>query len=133
MSGLSAKDISRFEQRLRARHTELREHIRDVLLESKREDFAELAGLVHDRGEAAVADLLTSANLATVDREVGELRDVEAALERIRVGSYGICDDCDSEIERERLDANPTARRCIDCERQREISRAGGRDQTPSL
>ena len=133
MAKLSTKDINRLEQRLRARHMELREHIRSALLESKRQDYAELAGLVHDRGEESVADVLTSANFAAVDREVGELRDVEDALERIRVGSYGVCDACGGEIERERLEAYPTARRCIDCERQHEVSRAGGRDQTPSL
>lgn len=133
MTKLSARDIGRFEQRLRTRQTELREHIRDALLESKREDFAELAGRVHDRGEEAVADLLTAANFAAVDREVSELRDIESALERIRVGSYGVCDACGGDIERERLEAYPTARRCIDCERDREIGRVGGRDQTPSL
>lgn len=133
MAKLTTTDIKRFEQRLRARHAALRQHVRDVLLESKREDFAELAGRVHDRGEEAVADLLTSTNVAVLDREVHELRDVEAALQRIRTGTYGVCDTCGDDIERERLEAYPTAERCVDCERDREVGRAGGRDPTPSI
>jgi RNA polymerase-binding transcription factor len=133
MTKLTTTDTKRFEQRLRARHAELRQHVRDVLLESKREDFAELAGRVHDRGEEAVADLLTSTNVAVLEREVNELRDVEAALQRIRTGSYGVCDTCGDDIERERLEAYPAAERCVDCERDREVGRAGGRDQTPSI
>jgi RNA polymerase-binding transcription factor len=133
MARLTTADIKRFEQRLRARHVELRQHIRDVLLESKREDFAELAGRVHDRGEEAVADLLASTNVAVLDREVNELGAVEAALQRIRTGTYGVCDACGDDIERERLEAYPSAERCVDCERDREVGRAGGRDQTPSI
>lgn len=133
MARLTAADTKRFEQRLRERHAQLLEHIRAVLLESKREDFAELAGRVHDRGEEAVADLLTGTNFAVLDREVKELRDIEAAFERIRTGTYGVCDTCGDDIERERLEAYPTAERCVDCERDRELGRAGGRDQTPSI
>lgn len=133
MPTLPARDIKRFEQRLRAREAALREHIRAALLETKRQDYAELAGLVHDRADEAVADLVTGANFAAIDREVDELHEVEDALERVRTGSYGVCDACGETIERERLDAYPTARRCIECEHRREAGRAGGRDQTPSL
>lgn len=133
MPDLSAKEIKRLEQRLRARDAVLREHIRAALLETKRQDYAELAGLVHDRAEEAVADIVTGANFAAIDREVNELREIEDALERIRTGGYGVCEACGETIEPERLDAYPTARRCIECERRREIGRAGGRDQTPSL
>ena len=133
MSKLSANEIQRHAQRIRARHAALREHIRNVLLESKHDEFAQLAGQVHDRGEESVADLFVSTNLALLDREIHELRDVEDALQRIRVGSFGACDDCGEEIERERLDAYPSAKHCIDCEREHETRRAAGRDQTPSL
>lgn len=133
MSKLTAKDIERYERDLRARQAQLRERIRDMLLETKRDDFIELAGRVHDRAEEAVADLLASTNITMLDREVAELRDVEDALARIRAETYGTCETCGEPIQRERLGAYPSARHCIDCERRQEIGRAGGRDQTPSL
>ena len=133
MSTLTNTDLHRYEQRLRAQQAALREHIQNVLLDSKRDELTQLAGRVHDRGEEAVADLLASTSLALIDREVSELRDTEAALQRIRVGTFGDCESCGDPIERERLDAYPSARRCIDCEREHEVRNAGGRDQTPTL
>lgn len=133
MSKLTNTDIQRYQQRLRAQHAALREHIQNILLDSKRDEFTQLAGRVHDRGEESVADLLASTSLALIDREVGELRDMEAALKRISTGIFGQCDVCGDDIERDRLDAYPSAKRCVDCERDHELRSAGGRDQTPSL
>lgn len=43
------------------------------------------------------------------------LRDVEAALERMKTGTYGICTNCKKEIPLERLEANPEAAVCLAC------------------
>lgn len=42
------------------------------------------------------------------------LSEVDAALERMRDGSYGICDACHDPVEQERLLADPLVRLCID-------------------
>lgn len=133
MPKLTHTELQRYERRIRAQYTALREHIQNVLLDSKQDEFTQLAGRVHDRGEESVADLLASTSLALIDREVSELRDMEAALKRIRTGTYGECDVCGDDIEAERLEASPSVKRCIDCERDHELRSAGGRDQTPSL
>lgn len=46
-----------------------------------------------------------------------ELRMVDAALQRIAEGSYGVCVDCGGAIARERLEVLPEAARCITCQR----------------
>jgi len=43
------------------------------------------------------------------------LSEIEAALERIKNNSYGICEECKSIINYERMRALPYARRCIKC------------------
>lgn len=133
MPALSDNDITQFEQRLTKRREELRWLIHDALIASKREDYIELAGSVHDAGEESVAELLADMSLATLDREVDELRDVEAALARIAGGTYGQCTDCGDDIGRARLDAYPTAKRCLRCQNAYETRKRGGRDATPSL
>ena len=56
----------------------------------------------------------------------GELaREIEAALERIKEGTYGLCEECGGPIKRERLFAIPYARLCIECQRKAEAQ--GGR------
>jgi len=130
---LQTEDLERFERRLAKRREELRWLIHDALVASKREDYIELAGSVHDAGEESVAELLADMRLSTLDREVDELRDVEAALARIADGAYGRCVVCGDDIGRERLDAYPTAKRCLTCQTKYETDKRGGRDATPSL
>lgn len=54
-----------------------------------------------------------------------ELRDVDAALERIEAGTYGKCVLCGKEISQERLEALPQTPHCIDCEREQEKAEMG--------
>jgi phosphoserine phosphatase RsbU/P len=42
------------------------------------------------------------------------LSEVDAALDRLAVGSYGLCETCHEPIEAERLAADPLARVCLD-------------------
>ncbi len=132
MPDLSEKQLQQFEQRLRNRREELREIIHRELANSKQEDFTELAGMVHDAGDESFAELLRGINIATRTRELEEIRDVEASLERIKNGIYGTCIECNDKIALDRLDAYPTAKRCINCQSRHE-NRRGGRDATPSL
>lgn len=133
MARLTEPDVQRFQRLLAKRREELRWLVHDALIESKRNDYIELAGAVHDAGEEAVANLLSEMDLSQLGREVEELGDVEAALERIRDGTFGKCTDCGDAIDRERLAAYPTAKRCIACQTRRETAKRGGRDATPSL
>lgn len=52
---------------------------------------------------------------ASGDRRAVQLREIDAALRRIDEGSYGDCALCQEPINPRRLDADPTARLCIDC------------------
>ena len=52
---------------------------------------------------------------ASGQRRATQLREIEAALRRIDDGSYGDCRACEEPIDPRRLEADPTARLCIDC------------------
>ena len=49
-----------------------------------------------------------------------ELAKIDAALRRLDDGTFGDCLDCDEAIAPARLEANPTAARCVGCEEARE-------------
>ncbi len=117
---LTKNQIRDFKTLLDKRFLELREEIRDELLESDDQTYIELAGLVHDIGEASVADLLVDIQLADIDRHINEIRDIDAALLRIAAGDYGACTDCGDSIAIDRLQAWPTARRCHRCQVKQE-------------
>lgn len=44
-----------------------------------------------------------------------KLKDVDVALEKIKDGTYGVCEKCGKKITEERLLACPEARTCLKC------------------
>jgi len=59
-------------------------------------------------------------NLNLIQNEQETLRDIEDALAKIEDGTYGVCESCESPIQKTRLKALPQARLCLDCKRQEE-------------
>ena len=105
-----------FKEELNDRFLKTREVISQELLSSDEQQYIDLAGEVHDLGEASLADLLVDLQLASIHRHVQEIRDIDAALMRIAGGDYGYCTDCRASIKFERLQAYPTAKRCRPCQ-----------------
>lgn len=56
-----------------------------------------------------------SDNLAVENTLEKKLQDIIEALSEMENGTYGICKNCNEEIDIERLRANPSARTCIKC------------------
>ncbi len=54
------------------------------------------------------------------ERAAIELRRIDAALARIRGGTYGQCAGCGEPIAAERLDAHPAVALCLSCAEARE-------------
>ena len=73
-------------------------------------------GLALDRREPETDDTEAAVTAAAVERDSVELRQIEAALERMREGMYGLCPDCGGALTWARLDAKPEAARCVACE-----------------
>jgi DnaK suppressor protein len=131
MSHLSAQQTREFDQLLAERHKNLVHEVHEELMESKDERYQALAGELHDSAEESVADLISDLHYRRVDQLAQELYGVEGAMARLRNGSYGMCEECNSEINIERLRAVPTASRCIDCQERHEHSY--NPQATPSL
>jgi DnaK suppressor protein len=86
-----------FEKRVNRIH----EHARDPLESDSAEQAAQL-------GNVAV--------VAALEREaVHQIADIDAALERIVSGTYGICVTCGDCISKQRLEARPASTACLDC------------------
>jgi len=74
------------------------------------------------RGEPDMLDQAAEDEQASVardlsERELKELREIDAALGRLEGGGYGRCESCGRSIPRRRLRAIPEARLCAACAR----------------
>lgn len=54
--------------------------------------------------------------------ETAALEQIDAALERMATGTYGICSDCGEPITAARLQSMPQALRCIACQGKAELA-----------
>ena len=133
MTHLDSSTLEAQKRRLRARAAELRHEILDTLERSDEEQYSKVAGQVPDREDASFADLIVDVNFAEVDRDVGELRAIDDALLRINDGRYGVCEECGGPISAARLNAEPTAIRCIRCQEAFGHTRSQAPRRTPSL
>lgn len=124
MNDLTKEQLEHLTGQIRARKARLLEEIRQVLARSGNERYADLVGEAGDAGDESVASLLRDVAEAEIIRDVGEVRDITAAEQRLSAGRYGICIDCEIGIDYRRLEAYPTAKRCLPCQQHREKTRA---------
>ena len=93
--------------------------MRAELLREVSESYATCRELGQD-GVPDIGDMSANAysrdvlfNLSETQRQ--QILDIDAALERIANGEYGICMKCGEEIAPRRLEVRPFSRYCIEC------------------
>ena len=79
----------------------------DRLVDNAASDTEAKEEFNHDRFEAMINELR------------GDDESVDAALSRIKKGTYGFCTNCRKLIDTDRLAAVPTATLCMNCEAKR--------------
>lgn len=117
--------------RLHHRAAQLRGEIQRTLERSSDETHVRIAEQARDTEDDSFSNLIVDLNLAEIDRDADELRRIDTALARLSEGSYGLCEDCGQRIPEARLEAEPTALRCIHCQELYEKTHAG--NSTPRL
>jgi len=80
---------------------------------------------VGDEGDAAMDGAQSEINSQLAALESRELSQIEAAIQQIRDGNYGICSSCSEKITLERLKALPFTTSCIRCQRLEEDQNQG--------
>lgn len=121
MSHLGHVELDKITRKLRERQRALLEEVRDEFDQRDNQQLIELMrGEPGDSGDVSLADALADMNILRADRQINDLRDIDAAFARMKAGVFGICTDCGAEIPAGRLLAYPTAKRCMACQQRRE-------------
>lgn len=87
----------------------------DMIEASKLQTNSLQDSLDHSREQS---DLITSFEIQ--ERYIYERREILAAFERIKNGSFGECDDCSDGIPAKRLLLQPSASLCVGCQQRKE-------------
>jgi DnaK suppressor protein len=108
----------------------LRAEIAAALKQPGDSDTIHLANHLAEIDDDAVADLETTLEVAALERDLAELRALDAAGARLHGPDYGVCADCEEEIPFRRLTANPAATRCTACQASFELKQGAPRSGT---
>jgi Prokaryotic dksA/traR C4-type zinc finger len=87
---------------------------RDHLVETRTSGLVERRVLVSVGGDSTVGGASWELDQELLDTFDHELAEIEAALDRVALGTYGRCEDCGAPISEARLHAVPWSRHCID-------------------
>ncbi|TWU07092.1 General stress protein 16O [Symmachiella macrocystis] len=96
---------------------------RDDLREKLAED---LSSLGPSTSPGDICDEASEGSKKEIDSQLAalesrELTQIETAIKLIRLGRYGMCEDCETKIPVARLKALPYTPLCIECQRKREL------------
>jgi DnaK suppressor protein len=125
-------DTKALKSKLLTRQAELSEILNNYIADHEGKQTVESFIEVADIGEKSVDDFLRELELSYISQEVKEIAAINAALRRMDSGDYGKCLECGNDIASGRLDINPAAERCIDCQTRYEREH-GTKDYNPSL
>ena len=113
---MNKKDLEYFATKLKAEKAELEHDLAEIGERNPQSaggwDATSGGMEVDNADENEVADKLEQLdeNTGIATQLEKQLNEVKAALTRIEKGTYGNCEKCGKEIERGRVEANPSAR-----------------------
>jgi DnaK suppressor protein len=110
------RELEKIEKELQRRRNELLGQAldpNDSDLRSERENLL-------DSGDVASQEVNQSFKIRLREREEKLLKKIDVALNRMKEGDFGVCEDCGEAIEVKRLMARPVTTFCIDCKSRQE-------------
>ena len=115
------ENLSELEDLLRRRKTQLADDVLGLERETRdasEADHVHRNHLAESGSDAAEQDM----RLSRMESAGDEIVEIDEALDRIRDGTYGTCEECGTAIALERLRAIPYARLCIPCKAAEEAA-----------
>jgi DnaK suppressor protein len=101
-------NYSRIEKKLREERAALQNRLDKLKSDATASHSADSAEQAQERENDEVVDAIGNETRITLAK-------IDAALDRIREGSYGQCEGCGEPIAEARLEALPHTTRCIRC------------------
>jgi len=112
---MNKKDLEYFREVLNGQLADLLGHGEETVSE-----MIEEKEMFPDPTDRALFESTQNFTLRIRDRERKLIAKVKEALERIDEGSFGICEDCEEEIPKKRLEARPVTTLCVACKTRAE-------------
>jgi DnaK suppressor protein len=115
-SVMDKKRLDYYKKKLVARREELMKTIARTEEEGRQADDDQTVDLADKAANSYTKEFLFG--MTNTDRTILSL--IDAALKRIQANEYGLCANCQEEMQQKRLEAVPWAKHCINCQEKAE-------------
>jgi DnaK suppressor protein len=115
-AGMDKKRLEYYKKKLLTRREELTKTIARTQEEGRTADEDPTVDLADKAANSYTKEFLFG--MTNTDRRV--LNMIDAALKRIQTDEYGVCANCQEELQQKRLEAVPWAKHCIACQEKME-------------
>jgi len=113
---MDKKRLDYYKKKLVTRREELMKTIARTEEEGRQADDDPTVDLADKAANSYTKEFLFG--MTNTDRVI--LNQIEAALKRIDTDDYGVCANCQEELQQKRLEAVPWAKHCIGCQEKAE-------------
>jgi DnaK suppressor protein len=114
MSNIDKKRLDYYKKKLMARREELMRTIARTEEEGRQADDDPTVDLADKAANSYTKEFLFG--MTNTDRTI--LNMIDEALTRIKGNEYGLCANCQEEMQQKRLEAVPWAKHCITCQQK---------------
>jgi len=73
-----------------------------------------------DEADLAATEINRNLSIRLIERETNLFHKIDRALEKISLGTYGLCEGCEEPLDFYRLKARPVASLCVSCKEEQE-------------
>ena len=115
-AGMDKKRLEYYKKKLLVRREELTKTIARTQEEGRTADEDPTVDLADKAANSYTKEFLFG--MTNTDRTI--LNMIDAALKRIQADEYGVCANCQEELQQKRLEAVPWAKHCIACQEKME-------------
>lgn len=91
--------------------------LRDDLFRKLGKDYNAQFDIPNDLEDLSVIDHIEDLGLGVSDIRKEELVRIDESLRKLDQGTYGVCERCGTNIEDERLEVEPYAMHCVNCQK----------------
>lgn len=116
MSHINKVLLTELQIQLTLSFAELRQDIINILNESEHKEHHLTAIELEKASPDELVETLNKIEIYSISEKTLTLKSIDAALNNIEIGMYGLCADCEAEIEINQLVLHPTIQRCPVCE-----------------
>ena len=121
--GLSKSELNEFKALLLTRKKVLQGDVKtleDEACKKGSEAAGDLSTLPMHLADLGTDSHEQDVSLGLMENESDEIHEIQEAFERIKDGSFGLCETCRKKIPKERLRAIPYTRLCVTCKKKEE-------------